>query len=355
MIDQEVSHIKKSTLWTTLVLTLFLLGAWEVYCRAQGYEANPNDDKHLWAYHRDRLDNYKNDDVVIVGSSRVMFNFQLEEWKEVHGKKPLMLAAAGSSVIPVLRDVVKNSSFNGTLVVGITPPLFYVPTSMEVIPFARIQKWVNHYHDRTYADRFNHLIAKNGPQQAFSFLTTSNEIFYNELDLRTLIDRIPLSPRIPGPPPFPILYQVDRERNVHLMPQVTQDSAYADEITNFWSAVFQPPPGAVPDPDQVEKNRTAIINETAVLLRNFKQRGGRVILVRCPSQARVRDIEHRFYPRVQYWDALVEAVGAPAYHFEDHDFMNQYELPEWSHLKTEDAKKFTRDFIIQTQSDQALK
>ncbi len=354
MKTQEVASIKNSTIILALALAVTAIAGWEMYCRSLGYEANPNDDKHLWAEHRAQLDDLTSDDVTIIGSSRVMFNFQQEQWKEAHGKKPLMLAAAGSSVMPVLRDVVKNSDFAGTLVVGVTPPLFFVPPSMDVIPFARIQTWVDHALDRTYADRFNHFIAVNSTQQAFSFLTTSNEVFYNELDLRTMLEQIPLPQRLPGPPKFPILYQVDRDRNVHLVKHVLEDPDYAGMVTQFWSAVFQPPPGTEPAPEIVEENRKAIIGETSELLAEFKARGGKVILVRCPSQSGVRDIEATFYPRADYWDALVNAVDAPAYHFEDHPFMNRYELPEWSHLATEDAKQFTLDFVEKAKADKAL-
>lgn len=354
MKTQQVSKIKNSTVILTLLITIGTLGTWEIYCRSNQYEANPNDDKDLWAHHRAKLDDQDENDVVVIGASRVMFNFQQDAWEEGTGKKPLMLAAAGSSVMPVMRDVVQNSDFSGTLIVGVTPPLYYVPTSMDVIPFARIQKWVDHYHDQTYADQFNHFIAKNTTQEAFSFLTTSNEVFYNELDLRTLLEQIPFPARIPGPPKFPILYQVDRNRNVHLMPQITSDEAYVGEVKNFWSAVFQPPPGAAPPPEVADKIRQGIINETAELLHQFKARGGNVILVRCPSQDQVREIENKFYPRETYWDELVAAVDAPAYHFEDHAFMQGYDLPEWSHLKTTDARQFTIDFVKQLQEDQNL-
>ncbi len=354
MKSQEVASIKTSTIILAGLATLFLLSSWEFYCRQLQYQATPNDDKHLWAQHRARIDDLLDDDVVIIGSSRVMFNFQLDQWSSEYGKKPLMLAAAGSSVMPVLKDVVENSNYSGMLIIGVTPPLYFVPQSMSVVPYARIQKWVQHYYDRTYADRFSHFLSLNGPQQVFSFLTTSNEIFYNELDLRTVLERIPFPSRLPGPPPFPILYQVDHERNVNLMPQVTTDNDYALLVTNFWSAVFQPPPGATPSPEVVEENRKEIINESAALINAFKNRGGKVILVRCPSQNKVRAIESEFYPRDTYWEELVAAANSPAYHFEDHPFMNKYDLPEWSHLATPDAKKFTVDFVRQLKQDQLI-
>ncbi|PKA82017.1 hypothetical protein ATE92_0141 [Ulvibacter sp. MAR_2010_11] len=346
--------MKLSTLLIAIGFAIVSLTTWEIYCRTMQYQVAPNDDQDLWVHHRAKLDKLKNDDVVIIGSSRVMFNFQLDEWEKVSGKKPVNIAAAGSTVLPVLEDVVENSDFNGTLIIGVTPPLYWVPQSMDVLPYARIQKWVNHYHDQTHAESFNHFISKNGPQKAFSFLTASNENFYNELDLRSLIQRIPTPARIPGPPPFPILYQVDDNRNVNLMPQVTTDENYVSEITDFWSFIFEPPKDPNVTLEMIEGNRRHIIDKSAQLLAKFKERGGKVILVRCPSQNKVREIERTVYPRASYWDALVKAVNAPAYHFEDYPFMNKYELPEWSHLATPDAKSFTIDFVNQLKKDNLL-
>jgi hypothetical protein len=52
---------------------------------------------------------------------------------------------------------------------------------------------------------------------------------------------------------------------------------------------------------------------------------------------------------------LLENTGAKGYHFQDYDFMSKYELPEWSHLATPDAKVFTRDLVRQMLSDGVLK
>ncbi|RIA08876.1 hypothetical protein OE09_0700 [Flavobacteriaceae bacterium MAR_2010_72] len=354
MKTQEIAKMKLSTLWIAIGFAVISLTTWELYCRSKQYQVAPNDDKYLWAHHRAKVDDLEKDDIVIIGSSRVMFNFQLDEWEKIQGRKPVNIAAAGSTVLPVLEDIVENSSFSGTLIVGVTPPLYWVPQSMDVFPYARIQNFVNHFHNQTYAERLNHFLSKHGPQKGFSFLTSSPEFFYNELDLRTLIEQIPSPSRIPKMPPFPILYQVDDFRNVSLVPQMATDEGYVKEITDFWSFIFQPPSDPNITMEMIEENRRSIIDKSAQLLSKFKARGGRVIMVRCPSQNKVREIENSLYPRATYWNALVKEVDAPAYHFEDYSIMNKYKLPEWSHLSTSDAKSFTKDFIDLLKKDNLL-
>ena len=354
METQGIAKMKLSTLLIALGFATLSLTVWELYCRSEQYQIAPSDDKDLWSHQRAKVDKLTQEDIVIIGSSRAMFNFQLDEWEKEQGNKPINIAAAGSTVLPVFKDIVNNSQFNGTLIVGVTPPLYWAPQSPDVIPFNRIQKWVNHYHKRTYADKFNHFIAKNGPQKAFSFLTTSNERFYNELDLRSLIERIPTAKRIPDLPPFPILYQVNDDRNAKLMPQVATDTNYANEITTFWSTVLTPPTNSKISSEIIDDNRKTITKETAELVQKLKNRGGKVIFVRCPSQNKVREIEKTYFPRNTYWDDLVSSSGVPAYHFEDYPFMDKYTLPEWSHLATSDAKSFTKDFVNQLIKDKLL-
>jgi hypothetical protein len=315
------------------IAILFLAG-WEMHWRSEGYPVAPEDDKHLWAKHRARLEKATSSDIVMLGSSRVFFDFQLDQWEEETGVRPIMLAAAGTTPMPVFKDIVENSPFNGTILIGVTPPLYFSPPSEENNFYRRISNWIRHYNDRTYADRFSHFISQ-GPQNMFAFLNATEETFYNELDLKTLIERIPMPARIPAPPPFPVFQYIDKDRNITMLDIVTADTSYANEITGFWSFVIQPPPD-MPPPEVIE------------------EMGGKVIFVRCPSQSVFRMAENGGFPRDQYWDKLIEATGCPGYHFEDYEFMGKYTLPEWSHLATEDAKVFTTDVVQQMQKDGVL-
>lgn len=336
------------------VLVILMLTGWELHWRKQGYPTDPNNDKHIWAHHRNKAEKLTSDDVVIIGSSRVLFDFQLDVWEEVTGKRPLQLAAAGASPIPVLKDIVENSSFNGTLVIGVTPPLFFGPLDEHYMSNERITNWVNFYHKRTYADQFNYLLTRY-PQNNLAFLCASEEPHYTELDLKTRLEvMFPFPPRVPGPPPFPELGTLDNDRNCRMLDKVVTDSSYSAEITGFWSFVMSPPPDMIPTPEQAAAGWQAVIGVVSGLIKQFEDRGGNVILVRCPSQDKFRFVEGMAFPREQCWNKLVETTGCESYHFEDYDFMNAYKLPEWSHLSAPDAEVFTRAVVSRMKEDGVL-
>ncbi|MDX1477688.1 MAG: hypothetical protein R3301_08255 [Saprospiraceae bacterium] len=334
-----------------LALAFVALAAWEIHWRGEDYRVAPEDDKHLWAEQRAKVERLGPEDVVLLGSSRILFDIQLDEWEAEAGRRPVMLAAAGTTPLPVLIDLVENSAFNGTIVLGITPPLYFSPPGDEHYFWRRISNWVKHYHTRTYADRFNHLVAK-APQGAFAFLNATEETFFDELDLRTRLETLVAPRRVPAQPPFPIFQYLDQDRNVTMW-RADTDTALARMVTDFWSFVIQPP-DPMPPPEAIEELRQAIIGMSVEQIEKFRARGGKVILVRCPSQDVFRAAENGGFPREKYWDPLVEATGCPAYHFEDYDFMNQYTLPEWSHLNSQDAKQFTTDLVRQMKEDGVL-
>ncbi len=336
-----------------LGLAMLFMVFWEIHWRAQDYPTAPEDDKHLYAEQRAKIEKLSSDDVVLIGSSRVLFDFQLNEFEEVTGRRPVQLAAAGTTPVAVLQDIVTNSDFSGKLIVGVTVPLYFSPPTMDNEFYRRIQLWLDHYYDRTWADRWTHTV-KKPLQNSFAFLCSTEEIFYNELDLRSRIESLYPDSRIPALySPFPMFQYLDWERNITMW-RADKDTAYANVIKKFWLSVIQVPPEALPPPEVMEEGRKGMIAMTKELVNAYEQRGGQVIFVRCPSTGVFREIEGMGFPREKYWDPLVETAGSPSYHFEDYSFMNQYELPEWSHLRTEDAKQFTLDLAEQMVKDGVL-
>ena len=194
-------NLKKS-LTVALIFTVGAMVSWEIYWRSQGYVPHIDDNKDLWAVQRAKVTNASSEDVLIVGSSRVLFNLQLDEWQKETGTRPIQLASAGASPLPIFSDIVNNSAFNGTIVVGVTPPLFFSTTYPLADPWKRAQDRVDHFFDRTYAQRLNHLVSLP-LQKNLVFLSTSEEKWAGNIDLKTLLKNIKIGNRAPeGMPPF---------------------------------------------------------------------------------------------------------------------------------------------------------
>lgn len=333
--------------WRTLILalslTMILLTFWEANCRSHGFLPTMDDDKYLWAAHRDRVRDNDPSQVVIIGASRAHFDFQLDEWEDMTGVRPLQLAADGKSPGPVLRDIVEHTEFNGTLVMNITPGLFFIPQADSVGGWRRASEWVKAYHKRTLAQRFNHWLSYV-PQSLFAFLTSGEE---GDPDLKSLVNALPPTGRLDYEAPFPRFSQVSADRNTWMMPRMETDTIFQRTIQNAWYSF-----------GKNKKRQDRVIDQSFPfyldLIQRLKARGGRIILTFNPSSGWYTEQEAAVFPRELYYDAFVRQCACPAYHFMDYPELARFVPPEWSHLSTPDARLYTRQILSIMQEDGML-
>ena len=332
----------KQSLFIALLLSIAGLGTWEIYWRTKGFYPTLDDDKDLWAVQRAKVEKATEQDVLLTGSSRILFDIQLDEWERETGRRPIQLAYVGSSPLPVFHDIVENTNFNGTVVVGVTPGLFFSTTNPKANPWEWPQSRVDHYHNRTYAQILNHKFSLP-LQENLAFLSEDQGI--DGLKLKELLGKIQLGNRIPNNmPPFHEFGEIARDRNLKMKEIAVRDTAYANSIIKVWMffAKDAPPP-----------DKEATLNFFLKDLEKFKARGGQVILVRCPSSGGLREGERMRLPRNEFWDLLVQKAQVKSYHFEDYEKL-QFECPEWSHLSATDASVFTTELVKIMQKDNAL-
>lgn len=337
-------NLKKSVI-IAVIIFIAVISSWELYWRFQGHKPNIEDDNALWAVQRAKVDKLTSNDVILFGSSRVLFDFQLDAWEAETGTRPVQLATAGASPLPAFRDLVENTNFKGTVIVGVTPGLFFSTTYPLAFPWKRIQSRVDYFFDRTYAQRINHTLSIP-LQSSFAFLRADDEEWADDLNLKALIARFKTGYRTKHKmPPFYRFSDISIERNVTMSNKTAQDTAFASTIKRVWRFFGS----TVPPPDKIAT--MAFFMED---VQNFKARGGNLILVRCPSTGGVRVGENMGFPRAQYWDELVVATGVKSYHFEDYKQLKQLDCPEWSHLSAEGANIFTTEIAKIMISDNAL-
>ncbi|MEZ5031842.1 MAG: hypothetical protein R2787_10615 [Saprospiraceae bacterium] len=333
--------------WRTLILALFLtlslLSVWEVTCRNNGFLPTMDDDKYLWAAQRDRVRDHDSSQVVIIGASRAHFDFQLDDWEDVTGIRPLQLAADGKSPGPVLQDIVNNTAFNGTIVMNITPSLFFIPPADSIGGWKRAADWVDSYHKRTLAQRLNHWLSY-GPQSVFAFLTSGEE---GDPDLKSMISTLPPKGRVKQGVPFPRFSQVSADRNTWMMPRMETDTAFQRTIQNAWYTFGK-------NQKRVDKVIEQSFPFYLDLIRRLEARGGRMIFTFNPSSGWYTEFEATNYPRELYYDAFVQQCGCPAYHFQDYPSLARFVPPEWSHLSNPDAREYTRRILAIMQQDGVL-
>lgn len=335
----------KKSLVLVIILSIVALTSWELYWRSKGYHPSLDDDKSLWASQRARLKNTSTNDIVFIGSSRVLFDIQLNEWEKVTGTRPIMLACAGSSPLPILKDIVENTNYNGTLVVGVTPGLFFSTTFPEAMPWKRPQARIDYFHNRTYAQRINDMLSRP-LQKTFGFISANEEEWSDDIDLKALLKRIKVGNRIGFEmPPFYNFSTITEDRNTRMTPRTVTDTVFSNSIKKVWQFFGN----SAPPPD---KDATmAFFVEYA---QKFKEKGGNLILLRCPSTGYYKEGEAKYLPRNEYWDELLKKTNSKGYHYNDYKELKHFDCPEWSHLSSEDAEIFTAELAKIMLNDNVL-
>jgi hypothetical protein len=317
--------------WLVLVLVVAAVGAWEWQMRRLGLRAGDLDDSRShWAVERRKVATGAHDGVVIIGSSRMLFDTNLDVWEEVAGRRPIQLALPGTNPRPHLKDLAENSDFAGLLVVGVTPDIFF--TDWPGIPlFAGLTEF---WHEESPSSRFGHRVGIF-LQRQFAFLDDAYR-FGN------LIDRAaPFEDRPGVRGPIRDVWKISEsfdDRQTTMWPRLETDERLRDHARWVWG-----PFNGEPRIEEADAKR--IIAETKKHVDMIRARGGEVVFIRAPSAGLYLESERQGQPRQRTWDPLLAATGAYGIHFEDHASMQGLESPEWSHLSGASQRKFTRAYV----------
>ena len=352
-----------------LILAIVLIVTWEFYWRSAGKTPDLDDGKELWASQREKVDDLDREDVVIFGSSRVLFDIQLDQWEAVTGRRPVQLASAGTSPLPAFRDLVRESEFKGIAVVGVAPGLFFKTIDPGFYPWKRMENRVEYFHNKTLANRFNYWLSLPLDQN-LAMASAGEESWDDNIDLKALVGRWKVGERTGKPfKPFYNFGAIDLDRNMRMTERTANDTAFANTVINAWGVEdklkkmneetknmediseedLSEEAGAEGEKELEKKGEgpdiAGVIDYFSEDVKRFRERGGKVILVRCPSNGAFRELESLSLPRDTAWDVLVELVQVPGIHFEDHPGLNQFHCPELSHLSAGDADIFTRELV----------
>jgi len=320
--------------WPVVVFALltFLAGmaGWEAYWRANDATPGYRNSDGLWAVQRRRINQGEGDAFVVIGSSRLMFDLQLDVWERLSGTRPLQLSLQGTSAVPVLEDLAADPDFTGTLMVGVTPGLFFTGFGLrqDVVAYAKRE---------TPSQRASQWLSMHALENRFAWYDPDFALF-------TALARQDW-PRRDGVPRYAEVPKISDttslDRNHRMWPRVERDEAYARHVQQIW---MQRRGKGPPTPEQRAKDAAMIERELAravAAVEALQARGVRVVFVRAPSAGEVLEGERQRFPRDSTWEVLLARTGAPGIHFEDHADMQGLWLPEWSHLAGADADRYT--------------
>ena len=311
------------------VMFALMLGVWEGYWRDFGATPGIANSDGLWAMQRRRIDTGEGGATVLLGSSRTLFDMQLDVWEQLDGERPIQLALEGTSPVSFLEDLADDPKFTGRLIVGVVPGLFFSGYAMregvlaafaKESPSQRAGQWLS-----------MHLLE---PYLAF---------YEPDFALGTVLKRQAWWPERQGVPRFLDVRKLSvsqADRNTHLWSKVEADPEYRALTRRIWSQWMGPGPGD-PPPAETAKTRDEQIERAVKAVAKLRARGVPVLFVREPSAGPYLAEEDRVFPRAGSWDVLLKKTGASGIHFQDHAELQGLELPEWSHLDLASARQYT--------------
>jgi len=317
----------------TALLFLVALGGWEAYWRGQGFYPSYRNSEGLWAMTRRQVDRAEPGATVIIGSSRALFDTDLEAWEGETGTLPIQLALEGTNPRPVLAGLARDPDFTGLLVVGVTPPLFFMP---EVgYREAAIERYESETPSQWLSQRISMPL-----EQILAFYSFDTKLF-------TVLKRQTWWPERSGvriERDVRKLANLRRTRQAPLWEKLEYDPAYAALARDIWREFLDNPPPPLP-PDEAKRMFDTMIEELQRDVEAIRARGGEVVFVRYPSTGHFLEVETRAFPRERFFDDVVDSVDAVGVHFDDHPELQDVTIPEWSHIASRDSPRFTRALI----------
>ena len=96
---------------------------------------------------------------------------------------------------------------------------------------------------------------------------------------------------------------------------------------------------------QVDALRATVVFVWAAAVKKLQARGGKIVFIRFPMTADLKELETRATPRAGPWTRIINESGAPGIYFEDYPELASFDCPEWSHLSAPDSVEFSKRLV----------
>ena len=331
--ERDIPERAWGRIWIgAVVLAVVLTGLWEWHWRAYGAIPSYRNSDGQWIQQRRRIDNGEGNALVLVGSSRTMFDMQLPVWKKVTGEQPIQLALEGTSALPAMEDLAADPKFHGRLMVGVATSLFFTGFDGR---FRTLKDW-----------RKQTITKRVGTWLSMRLFEPYLAFYQKDFALRNVMARWPWPSRTDKPPYEGVrkLSMSDADRNAYMWPKVVNDKAYRDMARRIWAQQWSGPYADTFNAKAVAKRTkaaNAAIDRAVKAVKLLRAHGARVVFVRQPVIGPYYAYENRIEPPAKTWERLLKRTGAPGISFTDEPQLQGFKPPEWSHLKHADARIYT--------------
>ena len=314
------AHWRK-TWFFSLIIVVMSLFVWEEICKTSGFTADSvRDTDVLWARTREKASLLKDKAVILLGASRMQLGLNLKVLRQYTQTHPVQLAIDGNGFFPVLENLANDPEITGTIIISVDVQHLSRQTKSD-----RANEWVQYYNERK----------SNRMPLYYRGLEEKLSIWVNQL----------FAFRVADAKPHQVLYSIITNTGnfhniIYTLPDRSRQADYSQYVNNeakkrVQNIKRQPVVGT--DPDFLTR-----IDELEALIKRIQDRGGKVVLVRFPSDGNAWKGENLAYPREFYWDKITANVSCRTIHFKDYPALSKYTLPDGSHLDYRDAIPFTQ-------------
>jgi hypothetical protein len=311
------------------VLVLLLTSLWEWKMRT--LELVPGDlseNYDRWAELRRQVDK-REVPVVIVGDSRILFDTDLDRATQLIGVRPLQLAIAGGSGLPILEDIADDPHFKGLVIVGMAETAYFdlQLAGMRPQKALALSRWESP--------------SKRGSFLVYRVVSHGLAMLDENYQLSTLVFRLDHNWRPGVSDPREAIWKAEEtgaDGQTWLWRRLEHDRRLSEHMHNVWLHFFPSQPL-----DSQTINSVSVRTKAAV--DKIRARGGDVVFVRPPSAPDLRAIEDKHVPRARAWDAILAYTHSKGVHIDDLPAAQNLTLPEASHLSRACATVFTDAYL----------
>lgn len=341
-------------LGAALLVFVLLVAAIELSLAWRGIQPTVADTEALWLQQRARAGALGDRALILLGSSRIQLDADLDVLRRQTGLEPVQLAIDGSNFRPVLAGLAADPAIRGTVIVDFADALLTHPQEGDTA-----HRWQASY------DRSRGRLAlpdfawsEGRLQQALRGRLRSYADGAQPLAavLMRVLPKQPLGQYV--------VMRADRSRLADYG-KVGMPAHYFERVLRELGQPRPQRPGMTwTDLDQELRSRiSALSPETASLpayeaatrelaqhAATIRERGGRVHFVMLPRSGLVRAIDAARYPRAQFWDRFAAQPGILATHFDDVPAWRELQCPDGSHLDYRQRAAFSAALAARVRS-----
>jgi hypothetical protein len=322
--------------WTlAIILSVAVLGGWETLWRALGYHRNPPaQDPRQWSLLRKTASRAGDSSVVLIGTSRVIVDFDTRAFYEMTRLNAVQLGIEGKSPLAVLANLAEDHSFRGTVICDFHEVFIYA-TEGTRNPRMNLSAadFVKAYTDRSF---LTELLPDRVDSVSHRLLTQTLVFQMPELSPTSVIHHA-VHGELP-PKQQDAGAVVQDGTTISLFGRQLND----DELQKLRQHFVDLTNNCISKTDISANLPLVVAEKVDGMVKRIEGRGGNVIFVGFPMGGRIWELNESTYPKKDFWDVLASHSTATWIHFRDYPELSSFNLPDWSHLDPIGASQFTR-------------